>query len=319
MTPLERRYRAVLRLLPAAYRAEREEEMVDTFMEAAGGGLRRPGWGEIASVLALSARVRLGGPGAPPRHLAWGAAVRLVALLGLAYQTAYAAFGLAGLPYLLSYEGDAGLLGTAGSADRLGAIADYGFPCCSAVAFVAVMHGRPRTAKAAAVLGALPALAGATAMAPSLRDLVALVFTAVPVIALLLAFPGDAAPPRRGRWLTVVPLVAGLIGYGLSTAAAAAGGVRLSPWSEPLGMAVVALVAAAPFVAARGRSPGPALALAAAGALLLIVRLPAVIGLPLEQASAGVTAMFLAQCALLVPLVVVFAWRGWRSLPPARP
>ncbi|MBE1588278.1 hypothetical protein ACFPOI_52785 [Nonomuraea angiospora] len=61
---LEQRYRHVLRLLPASYRAEREEEMVAEFMDMSGEVPDevnpRPRWGEIASVLALSVRIRLG-------------------------------------------------------------------------------------------------------------------------------------------------------------------------------------------------------------------------------------------------------------------
>jgi hypothetical protein len=62
------RYRQVLRVLPASYRAERQEEMVCAFLEGS-GDLRdednpRPRWPEIASVVALSVRVRVGGVGA---------------------------------------------------------------------------------------------------------------------------------------------------------------------------------------------------------------------------------------------------------------
>ncbi|MBE1582663.1 hypothetical protein ACFPOI_60465 [Nonomuraea angiospora] len=74
MTLLEQRYRSVLRLLPASYRAEREEEMVDAFMEMYGDAPDeinpRPPWSEIASVLALSVRIRLGAAGSAPRFLA---------------------------------------------------------------------------------------------------------------------------------------------------------------------------------------------------------------------------------------------------------
>lgn len=68
-TLLEQRYRTVLRMLPAYYRAEREEEMVETYlddMDEADQDLARPAWGEVASIAALSVRTRLGSAGAPP-------------------------------------------------------------------------------------------------------------------------------------------------------------------------------------------------------------------------------------------------------------
>src|SRR5262249_50882971 len=97
---LEQRYRFVLRVLPASYRAAWEEEMVTSFLESmytddaeqAGylADYGRPSWSEVASVVGLAVRLRLpgwrlrfGGRGAPPRNVVWGDAVRLVALIGL--------------------------------------------------------------------------------------------------------------------------------------------------------------------------------------------------------------------------------------------
>ncbi|ONI86650.1 hypothetical protein ALI22I_23735 [Saccharothrix sp. ALI-22-I] len=81
---LERRYRALLRVLPAWYRQEREEEMVDTFLADRTDGLDLeygwPGWGEVGATVGLAVRVRFGA-----RRPA-GAVVRLVALTGLLAQ-----------------------------------------------------------------------------------------------------------------------------------------------------------------------------------------------------------------------------------------
>ncbi|WP_447001787.1 hypothetical protein ACRAKI_18675 [Saccharothrix isguenensis] len=78
---LERRYRTLLRVLPAWYRAEREEEMVGIFFADRGDDLELeygwPGWGETAATLGLAVRVRFG-----VRRPA-GAVVRLLALTGL--------------------------------------------------------------------------------------------------------------------------------------------------------------------------------------------------------------------------------------------
>ncbi|MEU6084690.1 hypothetical protein [Streptomyces sp. NPDC047108] len=86
---LEDRFRAVLRVLPAYYRQEREEEMVDTFLSDhepldEDAELGRPRPREVAGVLALAIRTRLAGPGAPARYAAYGRTARLVGLLGVA-------------------------------------------------------------------------------------------------------------------------------------------------------------------------------------------------------------------------------------------
>ncbi|NUT46572.1 MAG: hypothetical protein HOV94_04515, partial [Saccharothrix sp.] len=58
---LERRYRALLRILPAWYRAGREEEMVGIFLADRTDDLDLehgwPGWGETGATLALAVRV----------------------------------------------------------------------------------------------------------------------------------------------------------------------------------------------------------------------------------------------------------------------
>ncbi|MFF3768607.1 hypothetical protein ACFYYR_31645 [Streptomyces sp. NPDC001922] len=87
-TLLEERFRALLRVLPAYYRQEREEEMVDTFLSEREpldeeASLGRPGAREVAGVLALAVRSRLAGPAAPPRYAAYGRVARLVAFLGV--------------------------------------------------------------------------------------------------------------------------------------------------------------------------------------------------------------------------------------------
>jgi hypothetical protein len=107
MTPLERRYRRVLRILPAGYRAEWEEDMVDTFLltrepddpddadfDAEYG---RPSWTEVASVVGLAARLSLGGTLAPPRSFARGEVVRRVALAGLLVHAVSAIVGVVSL------------------------------------------------------------------------------------------------------------------------------------------------------------------------------------------------------------------------------
>ena len=77
MSVLEDRYRAVLRVLPASYRAVWGEEMVSTFLDSTRTGdpeddefladFGRPSMSEVVSVVVLAVRVRLAGPAVAPR------------------------------------------------------------------------------------------------------------------------------------------------------------------------------------------------------------------------------------------------------------
>jgi len=87
---LEQRYRRVLRLLPGYYRDKWEQDMVAAFLDSWMTGdpdedsvtmeYDRPTRQEIASVIALAARLYLGGSATPRRYFAWGQAVRLAVL-----------------------------------------------------------------------------------------------------------------------------------------------------------------------------------------------------------------------------------------------
>lgn len=86
MNSLELRYRRLLGLLPSAYRAVREEEMVDTFLlsmqeedpedDEVVQVCAHPSWPERFSVLGLALRLRWGGRQAPVRYQVQGGAVR---------------------------------------------------------------------------------------------------------------------------------------------------------------------------------------------------------------------------------------------------
>src|SRR5262249_44066279 len=116
-TRLERRYRLVLRLLPASYRAMWEEEMVAAFLESMVaadpedfefvGEYGSPSRSEVASVVALAVRLRLpelrlrlGVPGAPPRYAASSAGVRRAALALVLLHASFATVGLGTLLWL---------------------------------------------------------------------------------------------------------------------------------------------------------------------------------------------------------------------------
>jgi len=105
VTRLEERYRRVLRLLPASYRAVWEEDMVATFLSSVDtddpeeaeyiADFGRPSWSEVASIVALAVRLRIGTAGAPPRYAAWSEAIRLSVLAGMLVNAALSAVGVA--------------------------------------------------------------------------------------------------------------------------------------------------------------------------------------------------------------------------------
>jgi hypothetical protein len=100
---LERRYRRVLRLLPAGYRHRWEEDMVGAFMAGAHASdshaddvmSGRPALAERLSVVALAVRVRLNGSYATPRGLVWYHVVHGLALMILLYQAFAATISVA--------------------------------------------------------------------------------------------------------------------------------------------------------------------------------------------------------------------------------
>ncbi|MBB5773844.1 hypothetical protein [Nonomuraea jabiensis] len=327
MNLLEQRYRSVLRLLPASYRAEREEEMVDAFMELSGEAPDeanpRPRWGEIASVLSLSLRVRLGGPGASPRLVAWGEAVRLVALLGLGYQAVASVIQFLQWGHALAFGTDVAWTGTPGSVERLVSTAVSAADLCSAIAFVAIMRGHVRTAKVTAVIGVsapliytlIPMILAGPLTDRPLSEPATLVFTAAPVIALLMGFHSDITPRRRSWAATLSPPAAGLAVLGGTWLV-----VALRPYDLDwpylwlgFGTTILVWAAGAVVVLARRSSPSWALAMTATGLLLLMVRLPLLENLP-EGAS---WTMVCAQCAVLWTLSTALAWVGARGLPGA--
>ncbi|MDX8030510.1 hypothetical protein SK803_09825 [Lentzea sp. BCCO 10_0856] len=87
MTNLERRYRALLKVLPGWYREDREEEMVGLFLVERTDELDLehswPGWGETGAMLALAIRTRFAASGAPERAVRLGEVARWLAVLGL--------------------------------------------------------------------------------------------------------------------------------------------------------------------------------------------------------------------------------------------
>jgi hypothetical protein len=80
MSPLERRYRRLLRCYPAQYRAERADEMLDTLLASAAPGQRWPAARESAALLRGGSRARAGVNASQPV----AASFRLAAMLACA-------------------------------------------------------------------------------------------------------------------------------------------------------------------------------------------------------------------------------------------
>ncbi|GLW12199.1 hypothetical protein Misp01_73270 [Microtetraspora sp. NBRC 13810] len=212
-TLLEERYRFLLRMLPAGYRARREEEMVATYLEGMTGteeeGLGRPRWSEARGIAGLAVRVRLGGTGAPARSLARGETVRLVALLGVAAQVAISLHGAA----------RALLPGRSGSPVWTLTWPDVLLTLGWTAAFILLIAGFARPARvlvlavaAAQVLASLDA-ERLTALLSGSEAVIWASWTAlmvVPAVALATGFHRDAPHPGH-RWLAVPPAGAALL------------------------------------------------------------------------------------------------------------
>jgi hypothetical protein len=226
---LEARYRKLLRILPAGYRAAWEEEMVATFLHGMAtddedeaeylAEFGRPPWSEVASVVGLAVRLRLpvvrshlGGTGAAPRHRAVGDAVRIAALLGLLTHAAVAVTNLAIQLWLAGR-----VPGMAPPAEPwVGALTRpwptvlvlLGF--AAVPAYLALVAGRWSAARLLAVVsvGAL-LLAAVTDVVTGgpvqLTRILTLLIDGL-LLAALWAFHGTAPPVRRRPWLIALPV-----------------------------------------------------------------------------------------------------------------
>jgi hypothetical protein len=172
-----------------------------------------PQWSEVASVAALAVRLRLGTPGAPARYAAWGAAVRLAALVGL---LGYAAGSLAGfgltawtsglVPWLPAPPAEVlqrppFLTSTLWFVEWLLWLA----------AFVSIVVGELRLGRVLAYVALVPPLVdSARAMVGSVSD-AANVLTGLLLATSLVAFHRDTPPVRRGPWFACLAVGAAVV------------------------------------------------------------------------------------------------------------
>ncbi|MER5619794.1 hypothetical protein ABT061_01980 [Streptosporangium sp. NPDC002544] len=337
MSLLEERYRYWLRLLPASYRAEREEEMVAVFLEGSpdvsDADGPRPRWSEIASVAALAVRVRLGGAGAAPRSLAWGETVRLVALLGLLFPAFFAILTVAAALHTYGVIGTvdsslAQVAGPLGSVERLANILRSLARAVWIAPFVALVLGHVRTAKVLALLAFVADLLVLTDPGWGLFEALAwLLMPVVTLSALWTGFHRDARPARRPLWLLVLPLAAGIVFDVLFRLVAAPDmPAWWWPWLDPLGLASTLILGAGigyGYVHLRfpaRRTPSWPLALAILAVPVLCARLA---GLnhgfdAADEVSRIIMLGTLGQTAVLLLVALVLAALGLPALPAAQ-
>lgn len=341
MTVLEERYRSVLRLLPASYRAVWEEDMVATFLASALSAdpaeaedvadLGRPSWAEVVSVVALATRLRLGGVEAPPRAFAWGAAVRTVALVGLLVNAA------------MSVVWFASLLWVTGAAPAL-PYPPYRMPGASPVelgwtlagllwlgAYVALVLGRRHVAQRLAIVALAPGAVltvydTVTAQRPPSAVLTvwSQLLVTVLLTAALVAYHRDAPPIRRTPWLVAIP-VGVLLGYLPAYVWLTRPAGSILDWAGVCSVAVVlaAVVHLAGRAAGRVRpSSHWSLALALLALAALVLRATSVLDLVWSAALAANRTLVLVAVAELGAVLVlgvalaVLAARALRRLAP---
>lgn len=348
MTELEARYRRVLRVLPAPYRADWEADMVTTFLAAVAdendapedaalvAEHGRPSRAEIASVLALAVRLRFGGAQGPPRAFAYGEAARRVGLTVLLIGAVFAAIEVAGLAWMATEARPvpgppapvaeppypvAPLPITPAPLDWLLGVASLVW----LAAFLALVAGRARIAALLAGVGLLHQVSRSVVI-PMVLGIPAAgeAITAAVLATLLLslaAFHSGAPPIPRGPWLWAL-----VVGLAVSPVLALLAH-RIDPgWPGMLlidGAAVqCALVVAAGtgcLIMHIADRVGPAwpLALAALAGAALIMRALS-LGIALRQIEpsghALATTVGITQAAAVLTVGVALAALGTRSL-----
>jgi hypothetical protein len=345
MTPLERRYRLVLRLLPASYRAAWEDEMVAAFLQSMAttnpedsdylAEYGSPSGSEVASVVALAVRLRLpavrlllGVPGAPPRYAASSEGVRRAALALLLVHASFATVGLGTMLWLLGLVPrvprapaewtQPGLIGR-------GFVTFTLLDLAWLVAYLALVFGYRRVAWWSACIGAATALSNdigryVLGAARSFVTLPATLLLGGLLLVALLAFHRDAP---------AVPVRSSLASLGAGIAVATAFTVLVYRPDEALaalldwpGLYSVLLVATAlPYllvVLARPAHRGSpwSLAFALLAAAVLGLRLLTLPELPPASVGLGLVEA-LVVAAICVPLAALAA-RGLRRLSPER-
>ncbi|WP_341716190.1 hypothetical protein QQG74_19475 [Micromonospora sp. FIMYZ51] len=338
MSRLEERYRRVLRLLPAAYRQEWEDEMVAAFLESMTTGdpetdeyladYGRPSLPEVASVLSLAARLRLGGVGAPPRAYAWGQAVRLATLMGV---LANAVMATAGISIMLWLAGripglpapEATLTVPAQSWHTTWQLASYAW----LPAYLALVLGHRRVAQAVALIAVVPpvitAVIEAVGASPLSVTTWAMRITDIVLLLAMSTFRHDSPAVPRRPWLLAVPVGILLVPVPLFVVQTSTPALHLLDWPGLACLVVTAAIAVHLAVRGVGRSPGAApwsLAFSLLATATLIVRVATLLDYRNQVQHVALATLGSIEAVAVVAVgvpVAVLAARRLRQLPPA--
>lgn len=340
MSRLEERYRSVLRLLPAAYRQEWEDDMVAAFLDSMDTGdpettafaadYGRPSLSEVANIVSLAVRLRLGGADAPPRSYAWGQAVRLATLMAV---LTHAVMATANIAITLWLSGSIAWLPAAAPEWALTPPSSIWHTAWNLAgyawlpAYIALVLGHRRVAQAVALLAVVP---------PTITTMVEHVTSVVPMsvspwanrlidvilILAMAAFHHGAPPVPRRPWLLAVPLGILLVPVPLFTIQAIVAPLRFLDWPGLSCAVVTATILVHLAVRARDlpdRTLPWSLALTLLAATTLVLRI-ATLPSYSDQAERATLATIaavqaIAVLAVGVPLAVL-AIRTLRRLPP---
>jgi hypothetical protein len=335
-TVLEQRYRSLLRILPADYRAAWEEEMVATFLAAElpddpedaeyQAEFGRPGIAEVASVVGLAVRLRLpavGPQGDAGRRALLGDAVRLVALIGLLVSAAAGTVGTGAHLWLIGkLPGVAPPDLVAGPMAGVLPTARVLLVAAALPAYLLLVTGQRSAARvlASVSLGAVLVTAVGDLFAgyPAMAGRWASLLLDVLVFATLWAHHPDAPPVPRRPWLLALPAAIGVAVAAFVLTASFSVTWWLVDWPAISCTFVVAGLAAHAFTR---RRPEWSLALVLLAAIALAQRL-----VTLPEAVAGATADHrtpllaagLVEIAGVVAAglpVALWTRRAWRRLP----
>lgn len=349
--PLEVRYRRLLRVLPAGYRAVREQEMVDTFLASECAAdpdnacltlrLGWPGVREAAGVLALAVQVRWVGAAAPERARVRARALHIAVLAALTVFAVLAVWNLLNRIWLAAARpeyGSAAFPGVA-SVDALGSTLQNWSFLLWAVALVSVLSGRPRSAQLA---GAVPMLTTLVATGfslwwagswPMIVYSVALVLVQAAVLIGLFGF--DARVPVAGRRGWVIAAAVAVLALSAVTVAAWSFPAARDPlalvWVDDAGIwCAAAVIAALMLLVRRARGSqvsteallGIAVLAVAAGVLRAGTFAEWALTLPSDSWPTATiltaTALQLLAAAAVVMVAGTLGARRFRRLPPVR-
>jgi hypothetical protein len=349
---LEERYRRVLRLLPAGYRRRWEDDMVAAFLASTATGdperddyladYGRPGPGEVASVVALAARLRFAAtPDAPPRRYLWGQALRLAVLLtvltsaamnlGVVVTSAWLT-GRLGLPVPAAWALPHHLVGAWTVVSGL-----VGWAWV--VAYLTLVTGHRRAARLSGALALLASVASTavqtTAGHPAAGVLTALggfqptllvhwLFQLLVVLGMG-AFAAGTPVPHRRAWYAALPVGVAAVALPVTLLQLTVTALRAADWPATLCAFTVAGTTGYLLASLTGRprrTPDRTLALLLLTAVTFAYRLATLPGTLQATPAADRPAQLLTGLATLVALLAVSVplllttRRAWHQLPP---